>query len=515
MTAPAAAMRVFVLSPLERLAAALADPARRDRAMAMLLAGYVLVWSLYGTLAKASQDLHVDMGEMIAWSREASLGTPKHPPLGAWIAGLWFSAIPRTDWTFYLLAMLMPALALWIFWRLSADYLEVEKRVAGIALLTLLPFMNFHALKYNANTVLIPLWAATTFWFLRSFETRRILWAALAGLGAAAAMLGKYWSICLIAGLGIAALADSRRAAYFRSAAPWISIATGAVLLAPHIVWLFVHEFGSISYAAKAHQSDSRVLASAAMFVADFAAYIAPAVVGALVVARPSTQALHDMLLPTSAQRRLVNIAFLAPLLLAIVAGILSSADITALWMMPAVTLLPIVLLSSPLLALRHKATVWLLAFALVFPLIMLVVAPGVAMVIHRHGVPRHSDHYRLLAQALEKSWHDRTDKALAIVGSDDNLANGMLFYFSSRPLAYYITAPALSPWLDEARIARDGIALACPQEERVCVDELSARAAKAGVSTTEITLVREYLGVPGVPARYVLAVIPPASNSR
>jgi Dolichyl-phosphate-mannose-protein mannosyltransferase len=167
-----AAFRLRALSLFERLADALLDPARRERVMAALLVGYAVVWSLYGVLAKGSQDIHFDMGEMFAWSREPALGTPKHPPLAAWVVGLWFSVMPRTDWTYYLLAMMMPTLALWIVWRLSADYLDVEKRVAGVAVLTLIPFMNFHALKYNANTILIPLWAATTFWFLRSFESR-------------------------------------------------------------------------------------------------------------------------------------------------------------------------------------------------------------------------------------------------------------------------------------------------------------------------------------------------------
>ena len=97
--------------------------------------------------------------------------------------------------------MLMPAIALWIVWRLSADYLDIEKRIFGLALLTLMPFFNFHALKFNVNTVLMPLWAATTFWFLRSYKTRNALYAALAGIGAAGCMLGKYWSVFLIAGL--------------------------------------------------------------------------------------------------------------------------------------------------------------------------------------------------------------------------------------------------------------------------------------------------------------------------
>ena len=501
----------YLLAPFERLADALVDPNRRERTMPALLVGYALVWSLYGVLAKGSQDLHVDMGEMFAWSREPSLGTPKHPPLGAWVVWLWFSIMPRTDWTYYLLATMMPTVALWIAWRLSADYLDAEKRVAGIALLTFIPFMNFHALKYNANTVLIPLWSATTFWFLRSFETRRVMWAVLAGVGAAGAMLGKYWSACLIAGLGIAALLDSRRRDYFSSWAPWVSIAVGTALLAPHIGWLGAHDFGTITYVGLRHTEPlSTVLTSVVLFLAGFLAYVAPAVIGALLAAQPSAQALRDMLVPSSPQRRLVNVAFFAPLIAAAIAAIVLRVEVTSVWMMPAVTLLPAVLLSSLLLRISRKAFVALLALAVAWPLLMLIIAPGIAMVIHVQGVTRHADHYKLLAHTIEERWRASTDKPLKILGSDDNLANGVLFYLSGRPLAYYVTAPALSPWLNDARIAQDGMALVCAEEDRACVEALNARSARAGVLATEITLVRNYLGVPGRAGRYVISAIPP-----
>ena len=91
------------------------------------------------------------------------------------------TVFPLTDWSYYLLAMLMPTIALWIVWRLSADYLEIEKRVAGVILLMLMPFYNFHALTFNVNTVPLPTWAATTFSFLRSYKTRDMLNGALAG----------------------------------------------------------------------------------------------------------------------------------------------------------------------------------------------------------------------------------------------------------------------------------------------------------------------------------------------
>ena len=138
-----------------RLHDALTDPARRERNVLLALAAYALVWTLYGTIAKSSQGLHPDMTELIAWSRDLAWGF-KHPPLAAALVWLWFKVFPVAEWSYYLLAMLMPAIALWIVWRLSADYLDVEKRVAGLALLMLVPFFNFHALKYNVNTVLLP-----------------------------------------------------------------------------------------------------------------------------------------------------------------------------------------------------------------------------------------------------------------------------------------------------------------------------------------------------------------------
>ena len=233
----------------ERVFDALVDEARCERAMPLLLTGYAAAWTLYASIAKSGENIHPDMGEMVAWSREVGLGTPKHPPLAAWLVGAWFKVFPHEDWAYYLFAMILPTVALWIAWCISARYLPPDKRVVGIALLTFVPFYNFLALKFNANAVLTPLWAATTWWFLRSFVARRIGWAVLAGVGAAAAMLGKYWSVILLAGLGFVALTDSRRDSYFNSFAPYLTLAVGTILLTPHVDWLIAHHFVTFTYA--------------------------------------------------------------------------------------------------------------------------------------------------------------------------------------------------------------------------------------------------------------------------
>lgn len=309
---------------LERLFDAVIDPARREGAMALLLCGYAAAWWLYAVISNSSRDIHFDMGEMFAWSHRVTLGTLKHPPLGAWLVRTWFSVMPTRAWAYYLFAVISATVALWIAWRISARYLTAEKRVVGLVLLTFVPFYNFHALKFNANAVLIPFWALTTWFFLRSFDTRRAGWAVLAGAGAAAAMLGKYWSIFLLAGFAIAALTDSRRSAYLRSPAPWVTVAVFTLLFAPHLVWVVAHNLAPFHYALAKHSSTFvNAIGSSFIFIVGTLGYIAAPIVFTLIAGRPGMTALKDTLWPAEAERRMIVIAFAAPFLLSALTGIL------------------------------------------------------------------------------------------------------------------------------------------------------------------------------------------------
>src|SRR5262249_34850665 len=158
-----------------------------------------------------------------------------------------------------------------------------------------------------ANTVLIPLWALVTWFFLRSYETRSTLWAALAGAAAAPALMGKHWAIFLLAGLGIAAPADPPPPPYFRSRAPPRTIAARTLRFAPHVIRLVGQSFAPFTYAVVAHQS---TLASSALsglsFLLGVAGYIAPAAVLSALVTRPNMAAIADTLWPREPARRFV-----------------------------------------------------------------------------------------------------------------------------------------------------------------------------------------------------------------
>ena len=499
----------------ERVFAALVDPVRSERTVVLLLGAYVVTWTLYAAIAKSSQDIHPDMGEMVAWSREAGMGTPKHPPLAAWLVRAWFDAFPREDWAYYLLALIMPAIALWITWRISARYLPRDKCVVGIALLTLVPFYNLLALKFNANTVLMPLWAATIWWFLRSLETRYAGWAVLAGIGAAAAMLGKYWSIVLLAALGLTALIHPRRSAYFSSLAPLLTLATGMILLTPHIDWLIANQFMTFSYATEMHSGTTAAAARSAVgFIGGSLGYIALPILFFLLAARPGMAAIGDTVWPREPERRILVIAFVAPFLFAILVALLLQVRIDPLWAISAMTLFPVVMLSSPLVTIPRPAAVLAVAGAIVIPLVMVAVSPVIAAVIHREGVTNHASHYRLLAAAVENSWHAHSDKPLRIVGASDNIVNGMAFYFMHQPATFDLFSPADTPWVDDESIRRDGMAMVCPYSEVPCGKMFDGYVAHYHVTAIDrVTLARRYLGTEDAPVEYQIGIIPPAGH--
>ena len=484
-----------------------------DRAVLAVLAVYWAVWSLYGMIAKSSQDIHFDMGEAVVWSHESLAGTPKHPPLSAWLVRGWFSVFPQADWAYHVFAILLAAIALFAAWKVSGRFLSGEKRVAGLALLMLVPFFNFHALKYNANAVMIPLWALATWAFVASFESRKPLPAALAGVAAAAAMLGKYWSIFLLLGLGLAALAHPSRRAYFRSPAPWITIAVGALALAPHVWWM-VQNSATVAYALESHPGTYwTALRSGGSYIAGTLGYFALPAIIAFLATMPSRAALVDLAWPREPDRRLALIAFAVPIVLPVFAAVATTENIVPLWSIGGAALLGVVLLSSPQLTLPHIMTRRVVAIAMAVPVLALLASPVVALMTHQRGLDNHAGHYRLVAEAVEQAWWNATKKPLRMFGSYDNLLYGASFYMQTPPRTFEIATPRATPWTSEADVVRDGIAMVCPADDTVCMNALNARAAKSpNAVRSQAMLARQWLGMRGKFEPFVIVVVPPAT---
>ena len=518
MTKSPCAIHVHATIWFDQLREALCDNSRRERTVALVLAAYALLWTLYDIMSRRGEGIHHDMGEMVAWSHDLALGSPKHPQMGAWIAGLWFSVFPQQDWAFYLLANVLIAITLWFAWRLTENRLCGDKRVAGLAFLMLVPFFNFFAWKYNANTILIPLWAATTFFFICSTETRSPVMAAFAGFAAAAAMMGKYWSVFLLAGLALAALFSPQRREYFRSAAPWITIFVGMLAITPHLYWVASHHFVTLDYALEGHRAGTlfNSLKDAGIYLSGVAAYLALPVFLLIWFARPESAALRDTFWPQAGARRFLLAAFLLPILLPVPIALLNRTGLSAIWAMPAYILAPVVLLSSPKLEISQAATRKILAVAAAFTLVALVIAPARALRIRETGAAHYQDSYELLARAGTEEWKKTSDMPLSIFGSAGDIANGVSFYIRDRPSVLNLLRERDTPAVNRARIGRQGIAMVCAAEQEGCVRAAEKIAeGRPGVRRSERTISRNDRGAASREYRFLIVTAPPETAGR
>jgi hypothetical protein len=194
-----------------------------------------------------------------------------------WVARAWTSVFPLTNWSFQLMALTNSAIALWAVDLISRRFVRGDKRVVVLLLLMLLPTYQFHAQRFNANTVLLATWPIATYCFLRSFETRQVVWAVAAGATAALAMLGKYYSVFLIGGFVFAAICHPQRRAYFGSLAPWVSTVVGFAALGPHLHWLATTGAMPFTYALERHTGKAfgPALIEALLFVLGLAVTLA------------------------------------------------------------------------------------------------------------------------------------------------------------------------------------------------------------------------------------------------
>jgi hypothetical protein len=502
-----------LLAIFSRLLEALCDPARRYSKALMACLVYAAIWTLYAIIAKSSQGMNADLGEMVVWSRNLDWGFPKHPPLPPAILAGWFSIFPLADWAYYLLAGLNLGVGLYLSFLVAGLWLDGEKRAVTPFLLALIPFYIFLGLKFDQNSILIPLWALTTWSFVLSFRRRHLGYAALAGAAAAAAMLTKYWSVFLLLAIVIAVLCDRRRWDYFRSAAPWVTVAVGAVLLAPHVVWLVRENFPPYQWVAVRRATDNAffsVLYGAQSLVGTLA-YSSVALVIMLWLPRRVAGAWRDTILPGSADRRMAAMIFWLPILMPIVVAVLGRTKLLAIWNTESMGLMPVVLVSSALIALDRVAAARIAVFAATVSVLALLASPIVAAAKLHTGVENDASHVPAAVAEVERQWRARTDRPLEILVGPFGLVSSMAFTLKDKPSTYADFSPYLSPWVDDGMLMRKGLVIICPKDDALCryrLEQLTQQ--RPAVSKTEVELTPRWLGMSGRPSIFVIAILPP-----
>ncbi len=502
--------------PLGRAFGTWLDQAPKGLATRFLLLWFVLLYTAFAIISSASIGLHPDLLDTYARGLHPAAGYDGHAPLVALMTALWFSLFPPTDWAFHLLATVNAAVGLYATDRIARRCLDGDKRIAVLLLLLLTPFYQFMGQHFGADQTLLSTWPIATYCFLRAFETRGLAWSAGAGAAAALAMLGNYYSVFLIAGFVAAVLAHPVRRTYLRSWSPWLSVAVGAIALAPHVQWLFATGFTNLSDVAAPHTGAplTKVLWKDAVCIVEGIASVGVLLAIYWIAVRPDRATLRETFWPPDPDGRMLVVLLAVPLVLpALVAPLIST--LTPLWTMPAGFLLPIVLLRPKSAELTRVAAIRITALVATITICSLAAAPWLAWRTHVEGTWEGREYYRLVSAEIANAWHLATGLPLRIVMGDRDLASAVTFYSPDHPDSMPgFEIGALTPWITPERLAQDGWAVICNADDEKCVEAARQRAAgKSNVQFITYSTINRYLGKPGKLGRFFFILAAPESK--
>lgn len=490
------------------------DGVERGSSVPLLLIAFVAVWVVTLGLAYSNAGLHPDVLETWSLGRDLNWGNSKHPPLMGWMARIWTQVFPVADWSLQLLAMTNAAIALWAVDLITRRFVRGDKRVMVLLLLMLLPAYQFHAQRFNANSVLLATWPLAIYGFLRSYETRSIGWAALSGAMAGFAMLGKYYSIFLVVSLCVAAVLHPQRRQYLRSAAPWVSVLAGLLVIVPHINWLIASDFLPFSYAMRQHGGlgSSGGASKALLFVGGVLAWLLVPIGVWMLLTRSRAGALLRDIEKVSGGLLLLLLVLLGTLAFPVLAAIILGTSMPALWSLQGLFLAVVIVVCASRVTDIREQTVKLTSAVAVFSLLLIVAAPLHAYYRNDHPFKEGRNFYSAATAELLRRWDNETDKPLAVVSGNENLSLAAAFYGEDHPLYHKIESFGASPpdWM-----SNDNWAALCFADDPYCVAWLEQVSAIDRKSVAfDFKVQSSYLGKPGASARIKAVMFLPQTKS-
>jgi hypothetical protein len=80
--------------------------------------------------------------------------------------------------------------------------------------------------------------------------------------------------------------------------------------------------------------------------------------------------------------------------------------------------------------------------------------------------------------------------------------------YVPEKPSTFAEFDPYLSPWVDKARIDRDGMAIVCPSDFLHCLAGIKRYAPDR--PRKDVTVTRQWFGFESLPEKFTIVILPP-----
>ncbi len=422
----------------------------------LILALQVIIWTVVPTFARHA--LPHDTIECYVWGQHFQWGYDKNPWVCGWLAWIGGAIGGSSGWLIYFFSQCFVAMSLWSVWRLARYMFSRWHALVGVLLLEGCIYYTLAAPRFNDNCIELGLWSLMFLYFYRALHTQSLKHWLITGIAAGLGMMTKYYTAIPLLVMLSFMLYDASARKSFREKNLWIGAIVSAIIILPHIFWLFSHQFLTVKYAAiRTINTDQYTHPHwqypFEFFKAQIANFIPPLIFFFSSFAWRKHKVVAKPTALSSFNKQFLVVVGLGPFLLTLLLSMLLGWKLFSEWGMPLVALWGLLLLvcKQPTLTNTSIKRFYIIIFIVVW------LWPIGYLLGLRHG--NHSDNYpaKNIALTITKQWHERYHKPLKYVAGSRYIAGYIAFYSPDHPSVLMEWNPTLSPWINMKMLNKYG----------------------------------------------------------
>lgn len=424
----------------------------------LILILQVLIWTIVPTFTRYA--LPHDTIECYVWGQHFQWGYDKNPWLCGWLAWIAGAIGGSSGWLIYLFSQCFVAMSLWSVWRLARHMFSRWHALVGVLVLEGCIYYTLAAPRFNDNCIELGLWSLMFLYFYRAIETQSLKHWLITGIAAALGMMTKYYTAIPLLVMFLFMLFEPQARKSFREKNLWIGVIVAAIIILPHVSWLFGHQFLTIKYAAIRTVNTNKFTHPHLQYPftflkAQIGNFILPLIFFFTSFAWRKKQTVAEPTTLTSFNKKFLIAMGLGPFLLTLLLSLLLGWKLFSEWGMPLVPLWGLLFLAyrQPTLTKNSFTRFFIIMF------VVLWLWPIGYLIGVQHG--SHSDNYpaKEIALAVTKQWHERYHKPLQYVAGSRYIAGYIAFYSPDHPSVLMEWNPTLSPWINMNKLKQYGAA--------------------------------------------------------
>ncbi len=447
---------------------------------------HVFFWTL--TPAWMRYTLPMDAMEGTTWGHQLILGYDKNPFLNAWLTRFALFLGGGSEWIIYLFSQLSVAVCFWATFKLGKYFLPSIYALISVLLLESMQYYNLHAIDFNDNTLELVLWALRTLFFYQATLKNKVSDWVLTGLFAGLGMMAKYYTVMLLTPMALFLFIDPTARVRFKSINLYLGLLVFVLIILPHTIWLFSHDFITVNYAV-GRVSSPPVLLNHILFPLQFTwqqfEVLLPALLLFAILLFGQKPILTTLLPLKKFDKTFLFLIGMGPFLLTILSSAFFGMRLRAGWGQPLFSLWGIILMVSITPYLTRERLISFTALLVALSTVMLSVYSVALM---RAKAPSSANFPgQIIARALTQEWETRYHTPLTYVAGPRWVAGNIAFYSKDQPTVYIDWNPEVSSWIDENDLKKQGAIFVWDPTEATQLSEKSIRARFRNLGPIEI----------------------------